>query len=127
MEIIIIALIAVEVIIVLIREGPELFHKLASPLIGYISEAITGRSSEALPSTSSSAVTTAPGQGHASSRSRPEHGLEVIDGDESATSRRDLADRMLDSIHWNTQSTRNASERGTGQSGDVDAVPVRYV
>jgi hypothetical protein len=36
MELIIILLIAVEVVIVLIREGPELSHKLAYPIISYV-------------------------------------------------------------------------------------------
>jgi hypothetical protein len=38
MELIIILLIAVEVVIVLIREGPELSHKLFYPIITYVQE-----------------------------------------------------------------------------------------
>jgi hypothetical protein len=38
MELIIILLIAVEVVIVLIREGPELSHKLFYPIITYAQE-----------------------------------------------------------------------------------------
>lgn len=47
MEIIIIALIAVEVIIVLIREGPELFHTLAYPFIRFVNGVISGQPAEA--------------------------------------------------------------------------------
>ncbi|KAK4687864.1 required for meiotic nuclear division protein 1, partial [Tremellales sp. Uapishka_1] len=47
MELIIIALIAVEVVIVLIREGQELYHKLAYPFIELVHSLIPGESNEA--------------------------------------------------------------------------------
>jgi hypothetical protein len=97
MEIIIIALIAVEVIIVLIREGPELFHKLASPLIGFLSDLMSGERPSSLSVDGS--------KGRLTSASSPVD-QEDPRGDWSGsgnTSRRALADKMLDSIHWNTQ------------------------